>query len=194
MGSCYNGILNTGLADADTPATNVVGIVAESLLGKAGGTIAVLGIIILPVTSGDTAFRSLRLIISEALHIDKKSKAKRTAVSAGVFITAAALLFFSKNNPDGFSVLWRYSAWANQVVTVFTLSMITVFMINSKKPFLMALIPGMFYMFVITSFILNAKIGFNLNWTASYITSGILTAVYSAAVMIYGRKNQKTLY
>ena len=187
------GILNTGLADADTPATNVVGIVAESLLGKAGGTIAVLGIIILPVTSGDTAFRSLRLIISEALHIDKKSKAKRTAVSAGVFITAAALLFFSKNNPDGFSVLWRYSAWANQVVTVFTLSMITVFMINSKKPFLMALIPGMFYMFVVTSFILNAKIGFNLSWTASYITSGILTAVYSAAVMIYGRKNSANI-
>lgn len=125
------------------------------------------------------------------MHIDKKSKAKRTAVSAGVFITAAALLFFSKNNPDGFSVLWRYSAWANQVVTVFTLSMITVFTIRSKKPFLMALLPGMFYMFVVTSFILNAKIGFNLSWTVSYITAGILTAVYTAAVIIYGRKHSE---
>ena len=189
------GVLNMGLADADTPATNVVGIVAESLLGKIGGTIAVIGIIILPVTSGDTAFRSLRLIISEAFHINKDQKLRRAAVSAGVFITAAALLVFSKSDPNGFSVLWRYSAWANQVITVFTLSMITVYMIKEKKPFIMALIPGMFYMFIITSFILNAKIGLNLSWSASYIIAGILTAAYSAAVVICGRKrlNDNTL-
>ncbi|MGN0612937.1 MAG: carbon starvation protein A [Porcipelethomonas sp.] len=186
------GVINMGLANADTPATDVVGIVAESLLGKVGGTIAVIGIIILPITSGDTAFRSLRLIISEAVHINKKSRLQKGAVSAAVFGIAAALLVFSKSNPDGFSFLWRYSAWANQVITVFTLSMISVFMIKSKKPFLMALIPGMFYMFVILSFILNAKIGFNMNWTASYTIAGILTAVYSAAVIICGRKYLKS--
>lgn len=96
------GVLNMGLADADTPATNVVGIVSESMLGKIGGTIAVIGIIILPITSGDTAFRSLRLIISEALHIGKDSKAKKAAVSAGVFTAAAALLVFARSDPDGF--------------------------------------------------------------------------------------------
>lgn len=184
------GVLNMGLADADTPATNVVGIVSESMLGKIGGTIAVIGIIILPITSGDTAFRSLRLIMSETLHIGKDSKAKKAAVSAGVFITAAVLLVFSRSNPDGFSILWRYFAWANQVITVVTLSMISVFMIRSKKPFLMALIPGMFYMFVVSSFILNAKIGFGLNWIISYTVAGVLTAAYAAAIMICGKKKK----
>lgn len=75
------GVINMGLANANTPATNVVGIVAESLLGEVGGTIAVIGIIILPVTSGDTAFRSLRLIISEAIHINKESKFQKAAVA-----------------------------------------------------------------------------------------------------------------
>lgn len=182
------GILNMGFANADTPATNIVGIVAHSLLGNIGGTIAVIGIIILPITSGDTAFRSLRLIISEGFHINKESRLQKAAVALGVFGIAAALLIFSKSNPEGFSILWRYSAWANQVITVFTLSMISFYMIRNKKPFLMALIPGTFYMFVISSFILNAKIGFNLNWTASYIIAGILTAIYSAAVIICGRR------
>lgn len=183
------GVLNMGLADADTPATTVVGIVSESMLGKIGGTIAVIGIIILPITSGDTAFRSLRLIMSETLHIGQDSKAKKAAVSAGVFIAAAVLLVFSRSDPDGFSILWRYFAWANQVITVVTLSMITVFMMKSKKPFLMALIPGMFYMFVVSSFILNAQIGLNLSRTVSCITAGILTAVYSVAIIFYGRKH-----
>ena len=64
-------VMNLGLANAANPATNVVGIVANSLLGRIGGMIAIIGVIVLPITSGDTALRSLRLMVSDALHIDQ---------------------------------------------------------------------------------------------------------------------------
>lgn len=67
-------------------------------------------------------------------------------------------------------------------------------MINHKKPYLMALLPGMFYMYIVSAYILNAQIGFNLPWEATYIVSAVLTLGYAAALMIYGRKSgQRTL-
>ena len=100
---------------------------------------------------------------------------------------------FAKFNADGFNILWRYFAWANQTLSVFAFALIAVYMIRHKMPFLLSLIPGMFYMFVISSFILNANYGFNLSWNISYVLSGILTLAYGIAVTIAGRiqaKNQ----
>ncbi len=187
------GVMNLGLAGADTPATNVVGIVATNLLGPIGGIIAIAGVIILPITSGDTALRSLRLMTSDALHIDQSKKRNRLLVSLVIFFVVASLLVFSKMNSDGFNILWRYFAWANQTIAVFAFAMISIYMIKHKQPFLLSLIPGMFYMFIISSFILNAEIGFNLPWIASYIIGGVLTAAYGAAVIIFGRKRAKSL-
>ena len=187
------GVMNLGLAEADTPATNIVGIVATNLLGPIGGIIAIVGIIILPITSGDTALRSLRLMTSDALHIDQSKKRNRLLISLVIFFVVATLLVFSKMNSDGFNILWRYFAWANQTIAVFAFAMIAIYMIKHKQPFLLSLIPGMFYMFVISSFILNAKIGFNLPWIASYIIGGVLTVAYGAAVIIFGKKRAKKL-
>ena len=187
------GVINLGLADADTPATNVVGIIATNLLGSIGGIIAIAGVIILPITSGDTALRSLRLMTSDALHIDQSKKRNRLLVSLVIFLVVAALLVFSKMNSDGFNILWRYFAWANQTIAVFAFAMIAIYMIKHKQPFLLSLIPGMFYMFVISSFILNAEIGFNLPWIVSYIIGGVLTAAYGAAVIILGKKHAQKL-
>lgn len=182
------GVLNLGLATAETTATAVVGIIANDLLGTVGGIIAVIGVIVLPITSGDTALRSLRLMISDALHIDQTNKRNRLAVAVCIFAVVAVLLIFSKLNADGFNVLWRYFAWANQTTAVFAFAVITVYMLKNKQPSLMALLPGMFYMFIISSFILNAKIGFNLPWPASYIIGGILTVIYAAAILYRSRK------
>ena len=180
------GVMKLGFADARTSPTDVVGIVAGSLLGRVGGVIALIGIIVLPITSGDTALRSLRLIISEALKIDQSKKRNRLAVSVAIFAVVAVILVFAKLNAGGFNVLWRYFAWANQTIAVFAFAMITVYMIRHKQPFIMSLVPGMFYMFVISSFILNAVIGFNLPWTASYIVAGILTVCYAGALIRFG--------
>ena len=65
--------------------------------------------------------------------------------------------------------------------------MIAVYMQRKKQPYVLALVPGMFYMFVISSFILNAAIGFHLSWTLSYVIGGVLTVVYAWAVLAWGR-------
>ena len=182
------GVMNLGLAGADTSATDVVGIVATNLLGPIGGLIAIAGVIILPITSGDTALRSLRLMTADALHINQSKKRNRLIISLIIFIVVAALLVFSKMNSDGFNILWRYFAWANQTIAVFAFAMIAIYMIIHKQPYILSLIPGMFYMFIISSFILNAEIGFNLPWTASYITAGALTLIYGAAVIFCGKR------
>ena len=183
------GVMKLGLADATTATTDVVGIIANNLLGRVGGIIAVIGIIVLPITSGDTALRSLRLIVSDALKIDQSKKRNRLAVSLVIFALVAAILVFAKVNAGGFNVLWRYFAWANQTIAVFAFAMISVYMMKHRRPFVMALVPGMFYMFIVSSFILNAAIGFNLPWVISYSVAGVLTAAYCGATIYCGMKS-----
>ncbi len=183
------GVIKLGLATAETSPTDVVGIIAKDLLGGVGGIVAVIGIIVLPITSGDTALRSLRLIVSDAMKIDQSKKVNRLGVSLVIFAIVASILVFAKMNAGGFNILWRYFAWANQTIAVFAFAMITVYMMRNKQPFIMSLVPGMFYMFVISSFILNAAIGFNLPWSISYGIAGALTLAYGVALIYYGRKN-----
>lgn len=182
------GVMKLGLAAADTSATGVVGIIAQNLLGTVGGIIATIGVIVLPITSGDTALRSLRLMAADSLHIDQSKKRNRLLLSLVIFAVVAALLIFAKMNSGGFNILWRYFAWANQTIAVFAFAMISIYMIQHKKPFIMSLIPGMFYMFVVSSFILNASIGFGLSWNISYIIAGILMVLYAAATIHGGKK------
>ncbi len=185
------GVMNFGLASADTSATEVVGIVSKNLLGSIGGIIAIIGVIVLPITSGDTALRSLRLMTADALKINQSKRRNRLWLSLVIFAAVASLLVFAKMNAGGFNILWRYFAWANQTIAVFAFAMITVYMIKNRQPFVMSLAPGMFYMFIITSFILNAAIGFNLPWTASYIIGFALAVLYSVTIIYYGQKDRK---
>ena len=100
----------------------------------------------------------------------------------------AAILIFAKSNTSGFNILWRYFSWANESTAVFAFSMITIYMMKNKMPYLMALIPGMFYMYVVTCYILNARIGFNLPYAASYIAAAVLTLAYACLLTAYGKK------
>lgn len=187
------GAMNLNLATAQTSATAVVGIVANDLLGSVGGIIAIIGVIVLPITSGDTALRSLRLMAADAFHIDQAKRRNRLLVSLVIFAIVAVLLIFSKMNADGFNILWRYFAWANQTISIFAFALIAIYMANHKQPYIMALVPGMFYTYVITSFILNASIGFNIPWTASYIIAGVLTLAYAVAVVRCGKRSSAKL-
>ncbi len=172
-------------------ATSMVGAISRDLLGSVGGIIAILGVIVLPISSGDTALRAIRLMIAETFKLDQKKLKNRLILSTGIFLVAFGVLLWAKLSTDGFNILWRYFAFANQTIAVFTFAIITVYMIRKSKPYLMALIPGSFYMFVVTSFILNAKIGFNLSWTISYIISGVLTVVFIAATIWHGKRKKR---
>jgi Carbon starvation protein, predicted membrane protein len=174
-------------------ATGVVNFVAKDMLGPVGGMIALLGVIVLPITSGDTALRSLRLMLGEYLHIDMTKMKAKLGIAIPVFIIVAAILFWAKYSPTGFTILWRYFSWANQTLAIFAFAMYTVYLYSHKNSaaWLMSLIPGMFYSFVTCAFIMNAQIGFRLAWNTAYIVSAVFTIFY-AVITIYGGKKQKT--
>jgi len=179
-------LFNQG-TDMATSATLMVGLVSRKFLGSIGALFAIIGVIVLPITSGDTAFRGLRLMVAEQFNIDQASAKKRVGLSIAFFIPAAFILYIAKTNPAGFSILWRYFAFTNQFVGTFALATISVYLYINGKNYLVSLIPGTFYMFVTLSFIFNAKIGFNLDtllglpagsYTASYILAAVLSVVY----------------
>ena len=182
------GAINGGIASTTDSATTICGKVATNLLGPVGGIIALVGIIVLPITSGDTALRSLRLIVADTFKMDQTKMRKRLGLSLVIFALVAVILFFAKVNPAGFDILWRYFAWSNQAIAVFAFGLISVYMMKKKQPYLLALLPGMFYSMVVFSFILNAKIGFNLSWTVSYLAGGVLTVAYAGFILWCGKK------
>ncbi|MBR0289803.1 MAG: carbon starvation protein A, partial [Selenomonadaceae bacterium] len=115
------GAVNSGLATNENlfkQAAVVVGIIAQNMLGDIGGMVAVLGVIVLAITSGDTALRSLRLMLADALHIDNKKKINVLILSSIIFAIVAGVLYFAKTDASGFAILWRYFSWANETIAV----------------------------------------------------------------------------
>ena len=159
----FNLLAQTKGAEAfATGATPMVGIISRHFMGNVGGLLAIVGVIVLPITSGDTCFRSLRLIFAEQFNIDQRKAKNRLMLSSLIFIPAILILFFAKSNKGGFNLLWRYFGFTNQFVAVFALAFITVYLKTYGKNYLMTLIPGAFYSFIVMSFISHAPIGLNL--------------------------------
>ena len=184
-------LFSSGQAALDTPGTIMVGQVSKYFMGNVGGLLAVLGVIALPITSGDTAFRSLRLIISEELNIDQKAPSKRAGLSAVLFIPAFAILYFAKTNPNGFNLLWRYFGFTNQFVATFALAVATIYLIDTGKNYIITLLPGIFYVFIVFSFIINIKgLGLGLPFSIAYPAAGVIAVLYAYFVIKLGKKNK----
>lgn len=184
-------LFSSGKAALDTPGTIMVGQVSKYFMGNVGGLLAVLGVIALPITSGDTAFRSLRLIISEELNIDQKAPSKRAGLSAVLFIPAFAILYFAKTNPNGFNLLWRYFGFTNQFVATFALAVATIYLIDTGKNYIITLLPGIFYVFIVFSFIINIKgLGLGMPFSIAYPAAGVIAVLYAYFVIKLGKKNK----
>ena len=184
-------LFSSGKAALDTPGTIMVGQVSKYFMGNVGGLLAVLGVIALPITSGDTAFRSLRLIIAEELNIDQKAPSKRAGLSAVLFIPAFAILYFAKTNPNGFNLLWRYFGFTNQFVATFALAVATIYLIDTGKNYIITLLPGIFYVFIVFSFIINIKgLGLGLPFSIAYPAAGVIAVLYAYFVIKLGKKNK----
>ena len=184
------GVYNLGLQEANANlSTGTVGVVCRDILGNVGGLIALIGIIVLPITSGDTALRGLRLQIAESFHIDQSSKSKRLGLSAVIFALVAVILVFAKMNSNGFNILWRYFAWSNQTLSLFAFLAITVWMFeNGKSKFVwVPMIPGAWYTFVTITYIMNAKIGFNIPWNIAYVIGVVAAVAYVIVICVYGK-------
>lgn len=146
-------------------AAVVVNSISRDWLGSVGGVLAILGVIAAPITSGDTAFRSARLIVADFLHLDQKPIRKRLYICVPMFLVAIALLLYSLKDKDGFNLIWRYFAWTNQTLSVFTLWAITIYLIRNHQTrySFVALLPALFMTGVCTSYICIAPEGIGLH-------------------------------
>ena len=160
-------------------APQVVNYVCSNWLGIVGGTLAVLGVVAAPITSGDTAFRSARLIIAEAMHFEQKSMVRRLMISIPLFVASLLLLIWQMNDKDGFNVLWQYFGWSNQTLSVFTLWMITVYLARNHKAYIITLIPAIFMTVVCTTFLVASPEAFG----RTEFTPWVVVAVIAISVV-----------
>ena len=153
---------------AETNAAVIVDAITKDWLGTIGGVLAILGVIAAPITSGDTAFRSARLIVADFLGMEQKTMRRRLYICIPMFLAAIGLLLYSLRDKDGFDMIWRYFAWANQTLSVFTLWAVTVYLVRARKLYFLTLIPALFMTCVCTTYICIAPEGFGLSHPASY--------------------------
>jgi len=153
-------------------APEVVTAVSEGWLGTFGGLLAMLGVVAAPITSGDTALRSARLIIAEFVHLEQKSIMKRIWICIPLFGATFLLLYFNISNPEGFNVIWSYFGWGNQTLAVFTLWAITVYLVREQKAYWITLLPAIFMTVVCSTFIIISKNAFGLDMMIGYGVGG----------------------
>lgn len=186
--------VGSGLSAA---APEVVVKVSEGWLGILGGILAILGVVAAPITSGDTAFRSARLIVADFLHLPQKPIRNRLIISIPLFILASFLLWYNIADEDGFNVIWRYFGWANQTLAVFMLWTATAYLVKYRggMSFMLTLLPAAFMTAVCVTYLCVAKIGLNLPVTWNWYI-GISTFVLSLAVfsILYMRRKQNLIY
>jgi carbon starvation protein CstA len=181
---------------AEHPGENIAALVIDrvsrSWLGVVGGILAIIGVIAAPITSGDTALRSARLIVADFLHMDQKPIRNRLIIAVPLFLAVFGMLFVD------FNVVWRYFAWTNQTLAVFTLWAGTVWLYKHstyKFGWVMAIVPALFMTMVSSSYIFIAPEGFrfaemNLSWLA-YLIAAIVTIVCLTLFILFACKNDK---
>lgn len=185
--SFYGGVgaLNEMMASQKGNAAYLVNDISNSLLGKFGGILALLGVVAAPVTSGDTAFRSARLIVADFLKFKQGPIKNRLFISVPLF-----LIGFLLTRID-FGIIWRYFAWSNQTLAMIVLWAITVYLLQTGKFFWVTLIPAFFMTAVSITYIFFAPEGFSLPGGISY-TIGIISAISAlAAFLFYRQKLEK---
>ena len=183
-----NGIVDQVTGKAFSGAA-VATSISKEWLGAFGGVLAILGVVAAPVTSGDTALRSARLIAADFLHIDQRPVIKRLLICIPLFLVTMGVLIFSLSNADGFKIIWRYFAWCNQTLSVFTLWAITVYLVQRKKNFYIALLPALLMTLVCSTYICIAPEGLSLPQIMSYVIGGICTMAALIWFLVWLRKN-----
>lgn len=182
----YEGLVKLMSPDGNSNPAIVVNAICHDWMGAFGAVLAILGVVAAPVTSGDTAFRSARLITADFLHYKQTTVWRRLAVSLPLFVIAAVLMNIN------FDILWRYFAWFNQTLSIFTLWAVTVWLARKGKNFYVALFPALFMTAVCTSYILVAPEGFRLPHVPSCV-AGVVVAAALLGLFVRWRVQSKKL-
>ena len=139
----------------------VVKQVSTTLLGKFGGILAIVGVVVLPITSGDTAFRSARLIIADIFKFSQRENLKRLVIALPLFAVGFVISL------SDFGLIWRYFGWANQTLATVMLWAAAMYLVRQGKFHWVATAPAAFMTVVVATFISNSGIGFNLPMNAA---------------------------
>ena len=176
-------LLNQALASG---ASNVVYEISTGVLGVFGGILAVAGVVICPITSGDTAFRSARLILAETFRLDQKKIGNRLLITLPLLALGGVLTWFAIVDDNGFQIIWRYFSWSNQTLAMIALWVSTAYLLKAGRyrfGSLLTAFPAAFMTAVSATYILMADEGFRLDQALS-VTAGILVAAALFAVYL----------
>jgi len=191
------GLLNEALKNG---ASNVVYEISTGVLGTLGGVLAVAGVVVCPITSGDTAFRSARLILAETFNLNQEKIKNRLLITVPLLVIGGLLTWFAIVNDNGFQIVWRYFSWSNQTLAMIALWVSTAYLIKKGKyrfGSLLTAFPAAFMTAVSVTYILMAKEGFRLNQTVSYIAGAFAAAalftVYLAALKRHSKRDNSAL-
>ena len=173
---------------------DIVSIIANTWFPPVIATITILGVISAAITSGDTAMRSARLIIADFLHFDQKPIKNRLIIAIPMFALTAGILVYSISKPESFQLIWRYFAWANQVLATVTLWAISVYLFKAKGKhwYFITFFPALFMTMVTSCFLLvaeNEGLGTLLPRPVGY---GIGAAITVVCLAVFWRWKRKT--
>ncbi|MBQ9772834.1 MAG: carbon starvation protein A [Lentisphaeria bacterium] len=166
----------------------VLGFITTYFLGKWGGAITVIAVIILAITSGDTAMRSLRLSFAEIFKLSQKNFISRILLIIPLIVVVTGLLIWSNSDVKSFNNLWNYFAWSNQVLAACTLFAATVWLRNNKKPWWIAALPAVFMTFIVATYIFwispahGGPVGFGLELNMAYYFGGVIALLCLAKI------------
>ena len=176
--------LNSAIAAYKGSAAGMVDEITTTTLGSVVAAFVLVGVVGCAITSGDTAFRCARLIVSDMFGISQKSLKKRVLVSLPLFAVALFIIFALP-----FQTIWSYFAWCNQTLAVLTLWCITVYLFHNKKPVAIGMLPALIMTYVCSSYIFISPMMCGMeNRALAYVLGGVLTLVIAAAVHIKARK------
>ena len=181
-------MLNEALA---TGPSNVVYDISKGVLGPVGAFLAIVGVIVCPITSGDTAFRSARLILAETFKLEQKPIRNRLVITVPLLAAGGLLTWYAVTNNNGFQVVWRYFSWSNQTLAMISLWVATAYLVrNGKRKYstLITAIPATFMSAVSLTYILMAGEGFRLSASIAYpagiVFAAALFCLYVALILL----------
>jgi carbon starvation protein CstA len=177
----YGNTADLAAALTDFGQSGVVYDISTGMLGSVGGVLAIIGVIICPISSGDTAFRSIRLMVAEITGLDQKHIRNRLIITIPLLVIAAVLSRLD------FNALWRYFSWSNQTLAMVSLWVATAYLLKTRENRFASAItapPAVFMTAVSVTYILMAKEGFKLSSTVAYPV-GMTAAAALLIVYVY---------
>lgn len=163
-----------------TPSV-AVNQMATALLGSVGLILTVIGVVVCPITTGDTALRSSRITLADELHLNQEKLVSRLKLAVPLFIVSFALTFVD------FALIWRYFAWAQLIIASAVLFAATVYLIQNKKHYIVTLLPAIACTLITFGYILQAPEGLGL----PSMTANVISVIATAAIAIVFIKKYK---